>query len=177
MLEEEWLPLISDLTVWFVEVVSNKHDINLYISGTSILYTINLKVYFWCCHVHFFLFSLDRTDSLLFFLLKCCSLFTDDDLCPVKSFIKYKKQLNPKCSRLFQRPGKGDTKWYENAPIGHNKIANMMPTISDSAGLSTRYTNHSLRATSVHILDSKQFAGTVDLNYKHLRIQKIIWGV
>ena len=124
-----------------------------------------------------FFFPLTEQIVSSFFLFKCCSLFTDDDLCPVKSFIKYKKQLNPKCSRLFQRPGKGDTKWYENAPIGHNKIANMMPTISDSAGLSTRYTNHSLRATSVHILDSKQFAGTVDLNYEHLRIQKIIWGV
>ena len=33
-----------------------------------------------------------------------------------------------------------------------------MANISDSAGLSNRYTKHSLRATSVHVLDKEQFA-------------------
>ena len=45
---------------------------------------------------------------------------------------------------MFQRPGKGDTKLYENGPVRHNKLANMMPTISDSVGLSTRCTNQAL---------------------------------
>ena len=72
--------------------------------------------------------------------------------------MKYKKKLNVKCNRLFQRPSKGTTQWYDNCPLGHNTIGAMMPTISISAGLSQRYTNHSLRATTVHVLDKEQFA-------------------
>ncbi|XP_045176600.2 uncharacterized protein LOC123537103 [Mercenaria mercenaria] len=81
---------------------------------------------------------------------------SDDPLCPVKSFMKYKRHLNPKCKRLFQRPNKGESpvNWYINAPLGHNAIGDMMPTISSKAGLSKRYTNHSLRT----ILDSNEFA-------------------
>ena len=79
-------------------------------------------------------------------------------MCPVKSFMKYKKNLNVKCNRLFQRPSRGNTQWYDNCPLGHITIGSMMPNISVSAGLSKRYTNHSLRATSVHILDKEQFA-------------------
>ena len=33
----------------------------------------------------------------------------------------------------------------------------MMTELSEKFGLSKKYTNHSLRATSVHILDSAQF--------------------
>jgi hypothetical protein len=39
-------------------------------------------------------------------------------------------------------------------PMGHNTIGNMMPNLSEKAGLSRRYTNHSLRTTSVHVLDN-----------------------
>ncbi|KAK3093105.1 hypothetical protein FSP39_011083 [Pinctada imbricata] len=78
----------------------------------------------------------------------------DDPMCPVRSFMKYKRLLNPDCNRLFQRPSRGSTKWYDNVPLGHNSIAGMMPNISERAGLSIRYTNHSLRATAVHILDA-----------------------
>ena len=35
----------------------------------------------------------------------------------------------------------------------------MMPAISTNAGLSQRYANHYLRATTVHILDSNKFSG------------------
>ena len=66
-------------------------------------------------------------------------------------------------SFFFQRPSKGESpvNWYTNAPVGHNDIGDMMPTISKSAGLSRRYTHYSLRSTTVHKLDStcNQFAG------------------
>lgn len=80
----------------------------------------------------------------------------DDEMCPVKSFMKYKRALNPKCNRLFQRPSRNPTslQWYDAIPMGHNSIGDMMPKMSESAGLSKRYTNHSLRATAVHLLDS-----------------------
>lgn len=93
--------------------------------------------------------------------------FSDDNMCPVKTFIKYKMHLNPKCDRLFQRPTKRETcikrethgSWYDPWPLGHNSIGNMLGNISTKAGLSRRYTNHSLRLTAVHILDSwEQFA-------------------
>ena len=38
--------------------------------------------------------------------------------------------------------------WYSNVPIGINTCRNMMKTISEKGGLSTTYTNHSLRATA-----------------------------
>ena len=72
--------------------------------------------------------------------------------------MKYKKKLNVKCNRLFQRPNRGTLQCYDNCPVGHNTLGTMMPNISVSAGLSKRYTNHSLRATSVHVLDKEQFA-------------------
>lgn len=45
-------------------------------------------------------------------------------------------------------------RWYESDPMGHNTIGNMMSNLSEKAGLSRRYTNHSLRTTSVHVLDN-----------------------
>lgn len=62
----------------------------------------------------------------------------DDEMCPVKSYMKYKRALNPKCNRLFQRPSRNSNslQWYDAIPLGHNSIGNMMPKMSESAGLS-----------------------------------------
>ena len=89
-------------------------------------------------------------------------LFSDDHLCPVKTFLRYKEKRNPMCSALFQRPKTNVTDnseiWYDNVPVGHNTLGSMMARISRKAGLSRKYTNHSLRATAVNILDKAQFA-------------------
>jgi len=70
--------------------------------------------------------------------------------------MKYKQHLNSKCIRLFQRPSTkpNSITWYDNIPLGQNTIGNFMTQISEKAGLSRRYTNHSLIATSVHVLDA-----------------------
>ena len=109
----------------------------------------------WYTHTHLFLQSMQKLIVFSFFLL------SDDPFCPVKSFMKYKGHLNPKCNILFQRPSKAENAryWYSNVPLCHNSIGEMMPAISTNAGLSQRYANHSLRATTVHILDSNKFSG------------------
>ena len=63
----------------------------------------------------------------------------------------YLETLNPACDALFQYPKRkpADQTWYENRPLGVNKLGNMMKDISAAAGLSTIYTNHCVRATSI----------------------------
>ena len=82
-----------------------------------------------------------------------------DPLCPVASFEKYVSKLNPHCGAFFQRPKKMavDGFWYENQCIGKNTLGNKMKAISKLANLSREYTNHSIRATSVTILDECGF--------------------
>ena len=46
-----------------------------------------------------------------------------------------------------------DRVWYCEAPIGEHKLGEFMAKISSDTGLSHRYTNHSLRATTVTLLD------------------------
>ena len=66
---------------------------------------------------------------------------------------KYISKLNPRQQAFFQRPVSTfrpeDAVWYENKPIGVNKLSDMMKSISIGAGLSKRYTNHSVRATAI----------------------------
>lgn len=71
----------------------------------------------------------------------------------------YIKRLNPKCKSFFQQPRKEvkDGIYYNNVPLGHNLLGSMMKKISINAKLSRQYTNHSLRATTVHLLDVAQF--------------------
>lgn len=70
---------------------------------------------------------------------------------PVWSFMKYKSHLNDKCERLFQRPSHkiNSLKWYDCMPLGHTTIGKMMAIISEK-----KYTNNSLRATLVNLLDN-----------------------
>ena len=62
-------------------------------------------------------------------------------------------KLNPECEALFQFPRRNwkpsDNVWYENRPLGVNKLSAMMKDISSAAGLSRIHTNHSVRATAI----------------------------
>ena len=46
-----------------------------------------------------------------------------------------------------------DDIWYENVPVGKNKLGNFLKYLSECIGVSKVYTNHSIRATSVTLLD------------------------
>jgi hypothetical protein len=84
---------------------------------------------------------------------------SDDETCPVRTFYRYKCKLNKNSVFLFQRPKSntvGDC-WYDSVPVGHNTLGNMMTTISKDCQLSKIYTNHSLRATTVYLLDVARF--------------------
>uniref|UniRef100_A0A1X7TEB6 Tyr recombinase domain-containing protein n=1 Tax=Amphimedon queenslandica TaxID=400682 RepID=A0A1X7TEB6_AMPQE len=72
---------------------------------------------------------------------------------PVQLIDLYMSKLpkNPKASYMqpMQRIDSDPTRpWYQITPIGVNTLKNMMAKMSELAGLSNRYTNHSLRATA-----------------------------
>lgn len=80
------------------------------------------------------------------------------DRCPVRSFVKLIRRLNPKCPRLFQQPRTSpkDSIYFKNIAVGRNRLGQFMQTISKLSGISTIYTNHSCRATTVSVLDAAQ---------------------
>ena len=86
---------------------------------------------------------------------------TGKSTCPVRYFKKFLAVLHPKQVALFQKPRRnftsGDQIWFENCPIGVNKLGAMMKEISTDAKLSQVYSNHCVRSTTVTVLDA---AGT-----------------
>lgn len=75
--------------------------------------------------------------------------------CPVKTVKDYLLKRNPANERVFQLPNKNfkeDGIWYKNKVMGIHTLESMMPQISKLAGLSRRYTNHSVRATAIKLL-------------------------
>lgn len=88
--------------------------------------------------------------------------FTDSENCPVQLFEFYLSKLNKKRDDLWQRPRKRLTgqeeEWFENAVIGRDPLEATMKTLSINAQLSKIYTNHSIRATVIGILDEHEFA-------------------
>ena len=57
--------------------------------------------------------------------------------------------LFQQCKKMFVLDGT----WYDNKVVGVNTIANFMKTISMKAELSQIFTNHSITATSITVLD------------------------
>ena len=80
----------------------------------------------------------------------------DNPMCPVISFAKYLSKLQPENDVLWQRPLNDfieDEPWYSRQPHGHNTLNGLMKIISISANLHQIYTNHSIRATTITLLD------------------------
>ncbi|XP_014776313.1 uncharacterized protein LOC106873459 [Octopus bimaculoides] len=79
-----------------------------------------------------------------------------DVLCPVRAYELYISKLHQDFDRLFQKPKKlvdsSQPYWFDRIPYGKTPLGGMMPTLSHKAGLSKRYTNHSLRATAIEKL-------------------------
>ena len=79
-------------------------------------------------------------------------------LCPVKSFENYLSKLHPQQQSLWRRPKEtameNTESWYI-ATLHSAKILceTLMKTILREANLSQIYTNHSVRATAVTVLD------------------------
>ena len=78
----------------------------------------------------------------------------DDDA--FASLKLYESKLNPSCPAFFQKPKARftteDIVWYENSPLGVNKLGDMMKIISKGANLSQVCTNHSVRASAITVL-------------------------
>ena len=76
-----------------------------------------------------------------------------DEYCPIINFEIYISKLNPDCDRLWQNPKDSymstDECWYQKKQIGRDSLSQFMPK---QIGLSTIYTNHSVRATDATIL-------------------------
>ena len=77
----------------------------------------------------------------------------------------YTSRLDPKCKRLWQCPKPfitwDDKTWYtpgnQRRGLGKNPLGEFMSTLSTQASLSMRYTNHSVRAMCISVLDSEGF--------------------
>ena len=83
----------------------------------------------------------------------------------MKAFELYTSRLDDKCNKLWQVPKPfvtwDDKKWYsggsQNRGLGKTPLGDFMANLSVNANLQNRYTNHSVRATCITVLDNKGF--------------------
>ena len=83
----------------------------------------------------------------------CAYAQPESSHCPVSILDLYISKLpsNPKAlymQPLQAVPADQGKPWYKSTPMGVNTLKNMMPRVSEFAGLCNCYTNHSLRATA-----------------------------
>ena len=75
--------------------------------------------------------------------------------------MKYLSVLHPDCDYFWQRPKpieKTVDIWFDiKALLGKNTLGDKMKNLSKQLNLSKLYTNHSLRATTITLLDNKGF--------------------
>ena len=86
---------------------------------------------------------------------------SDDQLFDRLNCLKmYLQKTNPRCEAMFQYPKRAATQedrvWYDNKPLGVNKLGGMMKDLSKLASLSKIYTNHSVRATTITLWSDAQ---------------------
>ena len=74
--------------------------------------------------------------------------------CPVKNFEDYVSHLHTTEDSLWLDRFNPELQiWYYRAPLGEKPLGNMMAKMSLKYGLENRYTNHSVRVTSLQVLD------------------------
>jgi len=104
----------------------------------------------------------------------------DDYLCPVKVYNAFCDKRPLDCcqsdSRFYLTPiknPKGNV-WFSSQPMGKTKIGELFKTMSSVAGLTGRFTNHSIRRTSINsLLDSGVHETKVAQLTGHKNIQSI----
>ena len=71
--------------------------------------------------------------------------------------------LSPLQDSLWQRPLEhvevGKKIWYYNAPVGEKSLGNMVAKMSLKYKSNQRYTNHSIRVTSMQVLEDNNAEG------------------
>ena len=83
-----------------------------------------------------------------------------NEICPIKSLKLYLSKLSDESDDFFCQPKlnvdtEKDVHWYTKRPIGVSKLGKFMKGISIRLNLSVKYTNHSIRATTVHVLSAR----------------------
>ena len=81
----------------------------------------------------------------------------------MNSYLLYTSKLHPNRDDLWQRPRDAflpsDDVWYMDIPVGKNTLSSIMSEISRIGKLSCVYKNHSVRATSITLMDEAGIAG------------------
>ncbi|VDI19990.1 Hypothetical predicted protein [Mytilus galloprovincialis] len=90
------------------------------------------------------------------------------------SLRNWRKECCPKLERPRPNYYTADETWFENKPLGKNTLGALMAKISNCAGLSKVYTNHSIRSTSITTLSESGFEDIkIKTVSKHKSLQSI----
>ncbi|CAG2203084.1 KCTD1_15 [Mytilus edulis] len=86
-------------------------------------------------------------------------VINDEDMAKISAYFKTWKTDPVVLIRKRPRPNyhTADETWFENKPLGKNTLGALMAKISNCAGLSKVYTNHSIRSTSITTLSESGF--------------------
>ncbi|CAG2238771.1 E3.1.3.1 [Mytilus edulis] len=100
----------------------------------------------------------------------------DEDMAKISAYFKTWKTDPVVLIRKRPRPNyhTADETWFENKPLGKNTLGALMAKISNCAGLSKVYTNHSIRSTSITTLSESGFEDRkIKTVSKHKSLQSI----